>query len=242
MFRATPRIVLLAIFVLGFSVVAHGQLIISGYNESLDPGPPISVPFNPTGGGQWFVQATLLFVPEAPPMIKEFDSPRLPTGAPAVLDALQPQPILVTEFYTIAGNAGTPFSGKPVTDWHEKILTPGWQWVTPGNPLFPGLFPDGTSLITRDNQPWPSVPLDPAIDPTAVNVLFPQIDIGHVLDIHKALLWVGTDTQRFWGDDQTESIIRVIEHPTPEPSSFVLAVVGLAALAVLRARRQKRTG
>lgn len=238
MFRATPRIVLLAIFVLGSSIAANAQVIISGYNDSIPSGPPLEVPFNQTGN-QWFVQAGLLFEPTAPPMIKDFGTPRLPTGAPVLLDALQPLPFLVTEIFGIAGNPSIPFGGQPVSDWHERILIPGWQWVIPGDPRFPGLFPEGTSLITRDNQPWPSVSLDPVLDPTTVNVLFPPIDPGHVLDIHKALLWVGTDTQRIWGDDPTETFIRVVEYPTPEPSSFVLGAAGLVALVALRLRRRK---
>jgi MYXO-CTERM domain-containing protein len=241
MFRATSRFGALAVLLAGFWAVApaHAQVIISGFNQSLDPGPPLQVGFfnDPNG---WHLEVSLLFEPTAPPMIKDFQSPHGPTGAPILLDATQPLPFLVTELFSILGTAGVPFSGQPVTDWHERILTPGWQWITPGDPNFPGLFPPGTSLITRDGQPWPSNPLPPLNDPTTVSVLFPPIDPGHVLDIHKALLWVGTDTQRIWGDDPSETFIRVIEYPTPEPSSFVLGAVGLAALAALRLRRRNR--
>jgi hypothetical protein len=238
MFRATSRFLVLAIILSSawLAIPAQAQVIISGYNQSLDPGPPLPVEFIQN---QWIFQASLLFEPTAPPMIKDFKSPQNPTGAPILLDAAQPLPILVSEFFSIVGS-GIPFGGQEVSDWHERILTPGWQWVLPGDPNFPGLFPQGTSLITRDGFPWPSVPIGPAGDPTAVNVGFPPIEPGHVLDIHKALLWVGTPTQRIWGDDPTEAFIRVHEYPTPEPSSFVLGAVGLAALGFMHLRKRNR--
>ena len=213
--------------------------IVSGYNMTADPGPSIPIPYSPGAPG-WLFQAPLLFDPTAPPMTKVFESPFSPTGGPILLDSQQPFPLLVSEFYSLLGGLpGTP-DGKPVSDWHERILTPGWAWVVPGDPTFPDLFPPGTSLITRDGEPWPSVPL-PNPDPASVDVVFPPIVPGHVLDIHKALLWVGTDTQRIWGDDPGETGIIVVEYPTPEPSSFVLGAFGLAGLATWHWRRKRRT-
>ncbi len=213
---------------------ARGQLIVAGYNMSGGQGATFNVDFAPIPG-QWYVQASLVFNPTAPPMTKVFQSPITAAGGPILLDALQPLPILVDELYTIVG----PPDGQSVSDWHERIVTPGWVWVTPGDPSFPDLFPVGTSLITRDGLPWPSEPLGGS-DPTAVDVKFPPIDPPHFLDIHKALLWVGTETQQVWGDDPTETGIVVVEYPTPEPSSFVLATFGLLGLAAWRWRRRRR--
>jgi hypothetical protein len=221
------------------ATVARAQsAIVAGMDLSGTPGAQIIVPFDPTTA-QWDFQSLLLFDPAAPPMTKDFGTPRLPSGAPILLDSLQPFPFLVTEFFGIAGDQpGTP-PGHPVSDWHERIVTPGWEWVLPGDARFPVLFPAGTSLITRDGTPWPWEPL-PGSGPAEVNVAFPPIDPSHILDIHKALLWVGTDTQRIWGDDPGETAIIVVEYPTPEPSSFVLGALGLAGIAAFKWRKRGR--
>src|SRR5690606_14396920 len=130
---------------LATSTVRGQSAIVSGYNMSADPGPSIPIPYGPSG---WQYQAPLVFDPSAPPMTKVFDSPFSPTGGPILLDSQQPLPLLVSEFFSLLGGLpGTP-DGKSVTDWHERILTPGWVWVLPGDPNFPNLFPPGTSLIT----------------------------------------------------------------------------------------------
>ena len=55
----------------------------------------------------------------------------------------------------------------------------------------------------------------------------------------QGVLWVGTDTQRIWGDDPTETGIVVLEYPTPEPSSMVLAAFGLVGLGAWAWRRKR---
>jgi hypothetical protein len=61
-------------------------------------------------------------------------------------------------------------------------------------------------------------------------VIFDAIETGHILDIHKGLLWVGTPENPIWGDSPDELAILVREYPTPEPSSWMLAAVGMTML------------
>jgi MYXO-CTERM domain-containing protein len=107
------------------------------------------------------------------------------------------------------------------------------MWVLPGDPNFPGLFPDGQTLITRDGQPWDST-IVPIGNPLILNIDFEPIDPGHILDVHKALLWVGNGTNTIWGDEPSETFIEVREYPTPEPGSLALAALGAALLALWR--------
>jgi len=202
----------------------------------------IEISWNPLADA-WTMQVDLIVDPKAGPMSKHFQSPQDATGGPILLDALQPLPQVLWEDFLILPVPGT--AGVPVTDWHEEIHTPGWEWVVPGDARFPNLFPASASLITFNGQPWPSkpVPMVPN-DPSQLWVKFPPIPPGNVLDIHKALLWVGTAGNRIWGDNidnsgvtVDESVIEVWEHPTiPEPSTAVLLCLG--ALPFLLNRRR----
>ena len=84
----------------------------------------------------------------------------------------------------------------------------------------------------------PSTPMMPP-DPRKIWVEFAPINPGEVLDVHKALLFVGTPTNRIWGDatDGSEDFIRVIEYPTPEPATVGLLALGAVAAAARRRRR-----
>lgn len=223
---------------------ARAQPITSGFDLF---GPPtlIPVPFDPTEG-HWLVNEELIFDPTAPPMIKEFESPVFSTGQPILLDALQPLPFPIWENFLLHDGMATNPSSLPVSDWHEEILEPGWEWVLPGDSAFPDLFPPGESLITNNGEPWPWEPIPMPSDPSKLWVEFPPILPGEVLDIHKALLWVGTSGNRFWGDGVddmgivfNESFISVVEYPTPEPSTMVLAAIGGFALLGLVQRRRR---
>ena len=160
-------------------------------------------------------------------------------GQPILLDAQQPFPQPLWEEFLIV-------EGPPVADWHEEILTDGWEWVLPGDPRIPDPIPNpfqaNESLITKNGQPWPSTPT-PMSDPSKLWVDFPPIQKGEVLDVHKALLWTGTPGNRAWGDgvldDGTaidESFIRVIEYPTPEPGSATLLALGALLMLLVRRR------
>jgi hypothetical protein len=217
----------------------------AGPNLNVDPAqPPIDVAWNSTmAPARWTLQLDLIVDPGGGPMEKHFQSPRSAAGGPILLDALQPFPQVVWEDILVLSVPGTP--GVAVTDWHEEIQTPGWEWVLPGDTRFPTLFPAGTSLITRNGQPspWTPIPMDPA-DPSKLWVGFPPIPPNNVLDVHKALLWVGTGGNRIWGDNTLdngsafdESFIAVREYPTvPEPAALALVCLGLSPVFLWRRR------
>jgi hypothetical protein len=212
--------------------------------EAAPSQPPINVAWNPTDPpGSWTLQLDLIVDPNGGPMEKRFESPKGATGAPILLVAMQPFPQVVWEDILILPVPGTP--GVAVTDWHEEIRTPGWEWVLPGDSRFPTLFPAGSSLITRNGQPspWSPIPMEPA-DPSKLWVGFPPIPPNNVLDVHKALLWVGTDGNRIWGDNVldngntlSESFIAVREYPTiPEPATVVMWFAGSLPWILMRRR------
>lgn len=200
--------------------------ITSGYNLSA-PATSLDVPWS---GDHWMFASGLIFDPTAGPMTKRFDTPRHPTGAPILLDAQQPFPQPIDEQWDLI-----PGASQPVWDWHEEILTPGWEWR----------LRTDASLITRNGQPWPWTPIPmPVPDPTKIWVEFQPIFPGEMLDIHKYLIWVGTPGNRIWGDGfddaglpVDEGGIIVIEYPTPEPATA--ALLGLAgAVTLVRSRRR----
>jgi hypothetical protein len=210
----------------GFALGQTSASSISGFNLEAPLGDPIEVGYLPDPG-HWQLQVDLIFDPQAPPMVKHFKSPQFPTGAPILLDAEQPFPQPLWEEFLIV-------DGPPVIDWHELIRTPGWEWRVP-DPNDPA-----QSLITKNGQPWPSQSTSMG-NPATLWVDFPPILPGEVLDVHKALLWVGTENNRIWGDNALndgtaidESFIRVIQYPTPEPTSALLLCLGLVALLINR--------
>jgi hypothetical protein len=220
-----------ALVLFSIAVPASAQ-ITAGFSLDQPPGDPIFVEYDP-GELHYVLQMDLIFDPNAGPMEKHFQSPLHPTGGPILLDAQQPFAQPVWEEFVLVG-------GPPVSDWHEEILTPGWHWTLPGTP---GVPPG--SLITKNGMPWPStpIPMPGGMDPSKIWVEFPPISPPDVLDVHKALLWVGTPGNRTWGDNvlddgtnHDESIIRVLEYPTPEPATVLLMVGGCAALWFRRAR------
>ena len=214
-------------------VSAQTQLVTSGANMDIDFNEEIDVPYSGFVLA-YFLDVNLIHNPSAGPMFKNFQSPITDTGDRIVLDALQPFPQPVTEnFFLIPTLA--PILTSPVSDWHEEVVTQGWEWVLPGDSRFPDLFPSGQSLITKNGNPhpWRFPPMPAVHEPNKLWVEFPQIEEGNTLDIHKALLWVGTQDNRLWGDDTLdngtffdESVIRVREYPTiPEPGAIWLFAV-----------------
>lgn len=217
--------------------------VTAGANLHIDFNQEVDVPFSGFAG-QWFVDIDLVHDPAAGPMIKRLQSPRDDTGQPILLDALQPFPQRIDENFRLIQVPGGPPAAPPVRDWHEEILTPGFVWVIPTDATIPQVFPDGTSLITKNGNPhpWDFVPA-PAL-PNRLDVAFPPILPGEVLDIHKAINWIGTPGNRIWGDNQLddgtsfdESVIRVWEYPTvPEPGTWGLLVAAAIGAALLRGR------
>jgi len=230
--------ILAAVVLVASSAPAFAELVIAGANLEANVNHELNVPFRGFTG-EWVLEAELAHNPDAGPMIKRFEAPvtDIP-GHRILLDANQPRPFVVHEdFQLLDGD----LRSLAVSDWHEVVLTPGWQWVLPGDDRFPNLFADNQSLITRNGQPhpWEHIPgISPIEQGTRVDVKFPAIQPGDVLDVHKALLWVGTPDNTIWGDDSLdaltvvydESSIRVWEYPTPEPATAVMLAFGSLAL------------
>jgi len=214
--------------------------IVSGPIDD-DRGEHIEVFFEPTGQGtgHWMVGTPenplpLVADPKGSQMEKWFFTP---TGEP-----LQPgwsAPVW-ENFLVWKGDSSTPTS-RPITDWHEHVHEPGWVWEVPP--------PDATneSLITRDGEPWPWRHIPPSGDEPFspwLDVEFPAIEPGHILDIHKRLVWLGVEGNKLWGDQQLdngepyqETMIGVWEYPTiPEPTTLLLS--SLAALGFCARRRR----
>ena len=216
---------------------AQVPTITAGANLDIDFNEEVDIPYSGFVG-QWFVDINLIHNPGAGPMFKNFQSPMDDTGQRILLDAEQPFPQRVDEEFFLVPTLA-PVPSAPVADWHEEIFTEGWEWVLPSDAAnFPGLFDPNTSLITKngDPHPWNFSPTPAVHEPNKLWVEFPAIDEGNVLDIHKALLWVGTPGNRIWGDDIlddgtffAESFIRVFEYPTiPEPGTLWLVTLAIA--------------
>ncbi|MEM7626894.1 MAG: hypothetical protein AAF333_14970 [Planctomycetota bacterium] len=202
-----------------------------GSNLDIDFNVEIDVPFSGFAG-LWFVNQPIVHVPEAGPMIKRFESPMTDTLDRIILDGQEPFPIAVRETFELLPSPllrpSTPFDN--VYGWYQEVETDGWEWVTPSDPRYPdyGLF--GRPLITKNGNPHPSRPaIGPAFSldaplvfrPDIVNVEFARLEPGDTLGVNKALVWVGTEGNRLWGDDQLddgtpfdESVLRVWEYPT----------------------------
>lgn len=241
--RTNPSLAVLAISILycfASTAVAQDGPVIAGKNGTGDP-EHIIVPFTPAdpNGGHWVVGAAnpvpLIANPKAPPMEKWFLTPTgqtLPPGWSA--------PVW-ENFLVWPGDTSFPDRSPSITDWHEHIHEPGWEWEIPPQSA-------AESLITRDGQPWDwkPIPPPPGTDPNPawLWVEFPPIEPGHILDIHKRLVWRGTDGNKIWGDhildDGTthlEEMIAVWEYPTiPEPSTFLLGTLATVGLFARRRR------
>lgn len=226
---------LVAAPLLTLPAAAQVQTVTAGANLLIDFNEEVPVPYNGFAG-EWVLDVNLIHDPGAGPMFKIFESPITDTNTRIQLDAEQPFPQRVTENFYLPPTLA-PILTVPVADWHEEIVTPGWEFVIPEDSAnFPRLFPPNASLITKNGNPhpWDFIGSPQVDDITRLDVMFPPIAAGNTLDIHKALLWVGTPGNRIWGDDMLddgtfldESTIRVWGYPTvPEPSAICL--VGIA--------------
>jgi hypothetical protein len=230
-------------------VGAQQQRVTAGANMDIDFNEEVDVGYSGFVGA-YFLDVDLVLDPGAGPMIKRFESPVTDTLDRILLDAFQPFPQPVWEdFHIVEPGAGGPPVSVAVQVWHEEILTVGWEWVLPGDEQFPTLFPPDESLITRNDEPhpWDFSPSPPEHAPHQLWVQFPPIQPGETLDIHKALLWVGTPGNRIWGDDVLddgsifdESVISVWEYPTPEPGTCSMLALCMVAGGLAHGRWPQR--
>ena len=207
-----------------------------------DPNHPIELIADPTAPpmDKWFLSPT-----DICPDWSVCDSSNTSNGLPSVLPPGWSAP--VWEYFLVWPGGDPPFPNPSpaITDWHEHIHEPGWEWIVPTEG---SLDPP---LITRDGEPWPwtfveTPPPGTEPNPGWLWVEFPPIGPGHVLDIHKKLVWVGTDNNSVWGDGildngelNDETMIRVWEYPTiPEPSTLLLGT--LAATGFIGAQRRRK--
>jgi len=213
---------------LAFIRGASALTIVAGGNLGA-PLTEVVVPLNVGDPLSYNFEADLVPDFSAGPILKHF-------VAGNIYRASQPWPQRIAEHFSVVNL--TP-ALVPIENWHEEILTPGWEWYLPGAPGSDEWFPTGTILVTRDDQPWDST-VTPLANPQLLNVSFSPIGPGHVFGINKALLWVGDGDNTIWGDDLSELYVNVLEYPTPEPSSIALATIGLVGLAAYRLRRRKQ--
>ncbi len=226
-----------ALPLLGFAPSASAQSVTVGANLDIDFNVEVAVPFSGFAG-VYFLNLDLIHDPGAGPMFKNFDSPIDDASQPILLDASQPNPLVIFETFTL--NA----SSVPITGWYEAIVPEGFEWLIPDDTAIPGPFPAGQSLIEVDGapHPWEFVPQPAVVGLDQLAVSFPPVHPGQTLGITKPLLWVGTPDNTIWGDHQLdqgdafdESVIRVWEYPVPEPATA--ATIFLAGTLVLTRRR-----
>lgn len=225
--------------------------IISGQNGT-DPGVHIDVFFNAielgSDDGHWTIgdpdPIPLIAEPKAPPMEKWFHTPVDSSGQPLPLEPGWSAPVW-ENFFVWPGDPNFPDVSPAITDWHEHIHEPGWEWIVPS----PGST--NPSLITRNHEAWPWDFIPPPAgtdpDPAWLWVKFDPIEPGFIFDIHKELVWRGTTENSVWGDNKLddgtpfdERMIGVWEYPTiiPEPSACALFGLGLLCLGYGRRNRR----
>lgn len=171
---------------------------------------PQFIPLDPSGTG-WFIGTHgVVRDPNGPKWHKTlFGGPTAPVVA-------QPGQIFsLSESLFIAGNL-------PWSDWHEEILTPGWDWVSPIAFMANGVVPSGYGVTNIAGT---------ATQGGTLNFVFDPLPPGTKIDIRKHLQYNGPSGAVFVGT------IEIDQYPTPEPASAGL--LGLGSLLVLRRRRRR---
>lgn len=158
----------------------------------------------PTGG-----PIPVALNPAGPQWIKKFELGGLVAGPG--------QQFTVHEFLQVAGNL-------PWQDWHEQVLTPGWDWSPNSVILANGLPAAGLTVSTTAGV----VPTGGSIDYT-----FNSLAPGTLVDIRKILVYTGGAT-----GVPFQGTVTIAEYPTPEPAT--LGLLSLASVAMLRRNRRAR--
>ncbi len=175
--------------------------------------PALPVSFPNLGGG-WMVadpnggSIPVVRDPNGPKWVKQFFDPS------GVIVPVPGQVFTVTERLLIAPQLDW-------SDWHEEILTPGWEWTT--------------QVLILENVTQPpagltinNIPGTPTHGGT-LEFYFNPLSPGTLLDIRKELVYTGPQGVAF-------PYIEIAQYPTPEPAGLSLLVVG-GLLTMYRRRR-----
>jgi len=142
---------------LAFIRGASALTIVAGGNLGA-PLTEVVVPLNVGDPLSYNFEADLVPDFSAGPILKHF-------VAGNIYRASQPWPQRIAEHLSVVNL--TP-ALVPIENWHEEIMTPGWEWYLPGAPGSNEWFPTGTILVTRDDQPWDST-VTPLANPQLLN-------------------------------------------------------------------------
>lgn len=179
----------------------------SGVYNSSNPGEILQGIFS-RAGSQLNITSVITQDPNGSPWVKTYDGTNDLSSTPEILS--------IFESLTVVSNPQITFLDW--TDWHEEILSPGWEWVpgsatvqTSGFVTVPGLSVVETS-------------------PTQLDFFFDPLGVNTRLFIRKQIQWTGT------GD----KVLQIAQYPTvvPIPAALPLFGSALAGLGLIGWRRR----